>query len=196
MVLQWYYRTGTQLTSFTRNVFHISGICIIQIDCPSSVIVQTPFFVDDKRFFGFIDWSQHPNIWTFKSSVQAWVSGYASEIETGDIQHCSGSAQIILGIKNTLQWRHNECRGVSNHQPHDCLLYRSFRRKSKKASKLRVTGLCVGNSPVTGEFPAQRASNAENASIWWRHHADTLSLPSLVGYKTFLHVYLLNMSIL
>ena len=22
-----------------------------------------------------------------------------------------------------------------------------------------------------GEFPAQRASNAENVSIWWRHHA-------------------------
>ena len=33
-----------------------------------------------------------------------------------------------------------------------------------------VTGLCEGNSPMTGEFPAQRASNAENASIWWRHH--------------------------
>ena len=45
------------------------------------------------------------------------------------------------------------------------------RRKSKKTSKLRVTGLCAGNSPVTGEFPAQRASNAENVSIWWRHHA-------------------------
>ena len=30
--------------------------------------------------------------------------------------------------------------------------------------KLRVTGLYEGNSPVTGEFPAQRASNAENAS--------------------------------
>ena len=28
----------------------------------------------------------------------------------------------------------------------------------------------VRNSPVTGEFPAQRASNAENVSIWWRHH--------------------------
>ena len=26
-----------------------------------------------------------------------------------------------------------------------------------------------GNSPVTGEFPAQRASNAENVSIWRRH---------------------------
>ena len=61
--------------------------------------------------------------------------------------------------------------GVSNHQPHDCLLKRLFRRRSKKASKLRVTGLSEGNSPVTGEFPTQRASNAENVSIWWRHHA-------------------------
>ena len=45
-----------------------------------------------------------------------------------------------------------------------------FRRRSKRTAKLRVTGLCEGNSPVTGEFPAQRASNAENASIWWCHH--------------------------
>ena len=44
------------------------------------------------------------------------------------------------------------------------------RRRSQKTSKLRVTGLCAGNSPVTGEFPAQRASNVENVSIWWRHH--------------------------
>ena len=28
-----------------------------------------------------------------------------------------------------------------------------------------------GISPGTGEFPAQMASNAENVSIWWRHHA-------------------------
>ena len=40
----------------------------------------------------------------------------------------------------------------------------------KKTSKLRATGLCVGNSPVTGEFPAQMTSIAENVSIWWRHH--------------------------
>ena len=53
----------------------------------------------------------------------------------------------------TLRWRHNEHDGVSNHQPHDCLLSRLFRRRSKKTSKLRVTGLCVGNSPVSGEFP-------------------------------------------
>ena len=40
-----------------------------------------------------------------------------------------------------------------------------FRRRSKKTSKLGVTGLCAGNSPVTGEFPAQMAGNAEKAFI-------------------------------
>ena len=37
-----------------------------------------------------------------------------------------------------------------------------FRRRSKKTSKLRVTGLCLGNSPVTGEFAAQMASKGAN----------------------------------
>ena len=46
-----------------------------------------------------------------------------------------------------LKWRHNERDSVSNHQPHDCFLNRLFRRRSKKTSKLRVTGFCVGNSP-------------------------------------------------
>ena len=73
-----------------------------------------------------------------------------------------------------LQWRHNGHDSVSNHQPHDCLLNRLFRRRSKKTSKLRVTGLCVENSPGTGEFPAQMASDAENVSIWWRHHVKRL----------------------
>ena len=56
-----------------------------------------------------------------------------------------------------LQWRHNGLDSVSNHQPHHCLLNRLFERRSKKTS-----------------FPAQMASNAENVSIWWRHH-DQLS---------------------
>ena len=74
----------------------------------------------------------------------------------------------------TLQWRHNGHDSVSNHQPHDCLLSRLLRRRSKKTSKLRITGLCVGNSPGTGGFPAQMASNVEIFSIWWRHHVDLL----------------------
>ena len=36
--------------------------------------------------------------------------------------------------------------------------------------KSNVTGLCAGNSPMTGEFHAQMTSNAENVSIWWHHH--------------------------
>ena len=55
----------------------------------------------------------------------------------------------------SLRWRHNGRDGVSNHQSRDCLLNRLFRRRSKKTSKLRVTGLCEGNSPGTGEFLAQ-----------------------------------------
>ena len=62
-----------------------------------------------------------------------------------------------------LLWPHNGRDGASNHQPHDCLLNRSFRRRSRKTSKLCVTGLCAGNS--------QMASNAGNVSIWWRYHA-------------------------
>ena len=78
------------------------------------------------------------------------------------------------GGQLSLRWRHNERDCVSNHQPHYCLLKRLFGRRSKKTSKLRVTGLCEGNSPEAGEFTAQRASNAENVPIWWRHH-DTVT---------------------
>ena len=73
---------------------------------------------------------------------------------------------LYVSIACALHWRFNDHDGVSNHQPHGCLLNLLFRRWSKKTSKLPVTGLCVG----TGEFPAQRASYAENVSIWWRHH--------------------------
>ena len=55
-------------------------------------------------------------------------------------------------------------------QPHGCLLNRLFRRRPKKTSKLRVTGLCEDRW-----IPRTKTSNAENVSIWWRHHeiADT-----------------------
>ena len=75
----------------------------------------------------------------------------------------------------TKRWRHNGHDNVPNHQPHGCLLNRLFRHRSKKTSKLRVTGLCARNSPGTGEFPLQMASYAENVSIWWRHHASGMS---------------------
>ena len=82
---------------------------------------------------------------------------------------CTG-AKLWNDLPFSLQWHHNGRDGVSSHKPHDCLLNRWFRHRWKKTSKFRVTGLCAGNSPLTDEFPAQIASNAENVSIWWRHH--------------------------
>ena len=66
--------------------------------------------------------------------------------------HCDASTwnaiSNLLDIYSIpLRWRHNDHTGVSNHQPHGCLLNRLFRLRSKKTSKLRVTGLCAGNSP-------------------------------------------------
>ena len=90
-----------------------------------------------------------------------------------------------------LQWRHNERDGVSNHRRLDCLLNRLYSSRSKKISKLRVTGLCEGGSPVSGEFPAQRASSAVNVSIWWRHHAKVIGNswnPEKHGWK-YLKLY-------
>ena len=58
--------------------------------------------------------------------------------------HSPSTNEITL---YTLHWRHIDHDGVSNHQPHGCLLNRLFRRRSTKTSKLRVTGLCVGKSP-------------------------------------------------
>ena len=79
--------------------------------------------------------------------------------------------RICFGSARSLQWCHNERDGVSNHRRLDRLLNPLFRSRSKKTSKLRVTGLCEWNSPVTGGFPSQRSSDAENVFIWWRHYA-------------------------
>ena len=82
------------------------------------------------------------------------------------IKYTVGGRDSLTKNTDSLQWRHNVQDGVSNHQLYDCL----FNHRSKKTSNTCVTGLCAGSSPVTGEFPAQRASNVENISIWWRHH--------------------------
>ena len=88
---------------------------------------------------------------------------------------------LCFVVVNSLQWRHSV-----------------FRPRSKKASKLRVTGLSEGNSSVTDAFPVQRASKAENASIWWRYDVsddlpsfpditlltfDNISLPQYQQYR-------------
>ena len=75
------------------------------------------------------------------NTVSRWLGPY-TECSLG----CSWNRPVPSHSK-LLRWRHNDHDGVSNHQPHGCLLNRLFRRRSKKTSKLRVTGLCVGNWP-------------------------------------------------
>ena len=55
------------------------------------------------------------------------------------------------------------------------------RCRSKTLSTLRVAGLCEENSPMAGEFPAQRASNMENVSTWWRHHGQNRPVSNRKG---------------
>ena len=64
--------------------------------------------------------------------------GYMSIIEAA-VARASGAMP--------LRWLHNGRDSVSNHQPSGCLLNRLCRRRLKKTSKLRVTGLFAGNSP-------------------------------------------------
>ena len=61
--------------------------------------------------------------------------------------HMPSPSDFSQSYSDSWHWRHNDHSGVSNHQPHGCLLSCLFRRRSKKNSKLRVTGLCAGNSP-------------------------------------------------
>ena len=98
---------------------------------------------------------------------------------TGTLSYCVSSRVLNMRyilrthrISAKLQWCHHERNGVSSHRCRYSLLNHLFRRRSKKTSKLRLTGLCEDNPPLTGGFPSQSVSNAENVSIWLRNHED------------------------
>ena len=84
------------------------------------------------------------------------------------IIHVSPIKDIVISrIGNGHSATHPKLSGPDCIQEESCLLLCFI---FPSPPKFRVAGLCEGNSPVTGEFPAQRASNAENVPIWWRHH--------------------------
>ena len=78
---------------------------------------------------------------------------YAFSVLQGHILQITLPGGCLRQKVPTLQWRYNERTGVWNHRRLDCLLNRLIRHRSKKSSKLRVTGLCEGNPPITGDFP-------------------------------------------
>ena len=125
------------------------------------------------------------------SLIYARINNWVNNREAGDLRRQHGHYDVIVmshhpqcttkfHIFNVRPLRQkfgflvellpHDRDGVSNHQRLDGLLNRLFKHRSKKTSKLCITGLCGGNSMVTGEFPSQRPSKAKNVSIWWRHH--------------------------
>ena len=84
--------------------------------------------------------------WIFQEHSSSVKSAYA-------LAPCHQKISRSDADYRILRWSHNGHNGISTHQCLNCLLNRLFRHRSKETSKLRVTGLCVGNSPVTGEFP-------------------------------------------
>ena len=84
----------------------------------------------------------------------------------------------------SLQWRQNGRDSVSNHQPNDCLFSQQFiQTQIKENTKApRHWPLC-GKFTGTGEFPAQRVSNADDVSIWWRHHGLKITYLGMFSIK-------------
>ena len=121
------------------------------------------WFVKSKIYFSytpFYDYSMYTFIWFSCSSkwVLLWldiVKKYKDLCLVGFCFH-----KIYSGMQSvhprrfceclSLQWRHDECGGVSNHRRLDCLL-QSFVQAQIKESlrKLRVTGLYERNPPYS-----------------------------------------------
>ena len=144
------------------------GTEMLTIDITVWNNIHTCILLCNFNFLPLERWSCNLEITTYKLILRIGIFSISCRMAlmwfTADQDFCCHMASLgvnDLKVKGpvTLQWRHNGSDGVSNHQPHDCLFNRLFSHRSKKTSKLRVTGLCAGNSPVTGEFPAQTASN-------------------------------------
>ena len=81
-----------------------------------------------------------PHVGPTNLATRAWLSLRLPRLQQGQemvipLSYTANSVATDHAAR-PLRWRHNECDTVS------------FRRRSKKVSKLRVTNLCAGNSPM------------------------------------------------
>ena len=91
---------------------------------------------------------------------------------------------FILRISSCIDSRGYDCWNIPNNYKHYCDVMMASQITSltivysivhsgadqRKHQSSAWLAFVRENSPVSGEFPAQRARNAENVSIWWRHH--------------------------
>ena len=141
--------------------------------------------------------SQRPVTWSFdvffdlrlhkRMSKQSW--GWWFETPSRPLwRHCNVNSWYHIMMSS------HERHVLSNHRSLGCLFNCLFGPTSRKHQSPHY-GLCEGNSPVSGEFPAQATSNAENSSIWWRHHDLwpkwwEVSWPSSHNFSMFIYRWL------
>ena len=126
--------------------------------------VPETFLSRMKRWLATYIWG-HSDFMDGLASIGIYVWRYIFFWYDHHRSHCYITWPTVVGQPMSvfpwiiaLQLRHNKRDGASNYRPKDCLLHRLFRRRSKKMSKLPVTGLCGGNSPVTNphKWPVTR----------------------------------------
>ena len=124
--------------------------------------------LSDRQFYCLLrcvlnlrDFTVHLNCIACNAITNLWSAGCV--LSPPRTKSAGGDAASLL-------WRHNGRDVVSNHQPHDCLLNRSFRRRSRKTSKLRVTGRCEG--PVNSSHKELKMFPFDDVimlTIWQRY---------------------------
>ena len=122
---------------------------------------------------------------------EIFIKSMPSEYLVHDAIQCGDRSIDMYCIITTtnglaLQWRHTRRHGVSNSGLSIVYANVCSGAHKKKTLKLRVTGLCEGNSPVTSEFPSQRASNAENVSISWRQLGKRTQSPKIFMCRQYM----------
>ena len=103
----------------------------------------------------FVEWH-----WDYHICNQGWSKKVCVCVIA--VKPILSAIKIIL-----LQWRHNAPNGVSNHQP--TVVYPTVYSGADQTKHQSSASLVFVRG--TGEFPAQKTSNGEKVSIWWRHHA-------------------------
>ena len=123
---------------------------------------------DHRKHDDVIKWKHFPRNWPFVRGI------HRSPVNSAHKGYWRRALMFSLICVWINGW-------VNNREAGDERRYRAHYDVTIMTSKVRVTGLCEENSPVTGEITSKRASNTENVSIWWRHHAQFLQ------YRQYAH---------
>ena len=125
--------------------------------------------------------------WNFRHSIFKHISvidGWGISCEIALIWMSLGFTDDQSTLFQVIAW----CRQATSHYMSQCWP-RSLRHMASLGHKELIEKQSIFRSPVAVEFPAQIASNAENVSIWWRHHVRLRFHCSLLTYRSRGRVY-------